>query len=614
METDLTLFRQELLEEVRLSIDGEPSDADMANACLEKFLDIAADSGLTIESYSVVNFDRFVGRRRVAAGLDAYAILEGDGVDAFEIAPEIQLFVSHFEPNAEPYALSDSLVEAARRRAVVFYSSAVKGEFENEKNLPPEVEELASSIYEHYRTVPHTVRIILLTDGMTRERRFKPNEAYNVTVHFEVFNIERARRGLDRDGVASDVIYDIHELYGKGLPLFYTDTAGGGYTYAMTALPAASLIEMYERYGQQMLESNVRSYLKLNRPTNKKMAATIRQNPSLFTAYNNGLVIVADDVTIDGNGLLTQIINPRVVNGGQTTATLYHTKKTFPKTDVSSVWVPAKIIVPQAMSGQERAELIEKIAESSNTQTAIKGSDLSSRHHFHVYAEQAAGKCYLSDGVGLWFYERTTGAYDAMVHRVATTPAKGKQYKTNITPKKRVVKKGDIVKALSCWDGFPYEASKGNEKNLVAYFNRVDDDMQEKWKRTHGGKNGDDEGAVLDAGYRDLVTMSFFKETIAKHLIYVRTRQIVRSQNISGFPVHAVNYTVAVLALKYASQIDLMRVWRAPGQEVPADIAERIAEVAEDVAHMLAELAGGANQAEVAKRPQTWAEVKARFS
>lgn len=618
MDDKLIDFRVSFLAEISAQAEGDADGLEERQRLLRHFLSIAESSGNTTEDWEICEFDGYVGRSRKHARIDAYAILDA-GEDEPDAATEIQLFISHFEPDSEMYTLSPSLIGALRDQATLFYAAAIRGDFAKLTNVSSQIAEFAEILHTHYKHEPHLVRIILVTDGYTPPARYPSRKAEFATAYFEIFNIERVHRAVDVEVQVDDLIYDIEGTHGQRLPTFYTETPDGSYAYALTALPASSLIEMYERYGQRLLESNVRAFLKLNRATNKGMSITIREQPGLFTAYNNGLVIVADEIVLKAlhegqqNGVtaISQIINPRIVNGGQTTATLFHTKMKFPQTDVSAIWVPAKIIVPRSVTGQARKDLISKIAEFANSQSAIKKSDLSSSHPFHVLASRAAENSYLPDGEGKWFYERTLGSYDAMLQQLSSNKAEFNRMKLKITPKARVVKKTELVKALACWEGEPHQASLGNEKNLVAYFKNLD----AKLLRDRGIQNrASDDGDLdaLEAAYKDYVTTAYFKQAIATHILMKRTMQIVRQQRTSGSPGVIANYTVAILAEKYSSRIDLMAIWRA--QNVPASMAELVSDVGREVAAHFKEITGIRNPSEVAKKEVTWREIKTRMA
>src|SRR5690606_40392749 len=91
--------------------------------------------------------------------------------------------------------------------------------------------------------------------------------------------------------------------------------------------------------GPRILEANVRSFLGVSsRGVNKGIRDSLRETPQRFMAYNNGVVIVADDArlarTEDGAIGLLGLQGLQIVNGGQTTASIFFAKKKHPEIDL----------------------------------------------------------------------------------------------------------------------------------------------------------------------------------------------------------------------------------------------------------------------------------------
>ncbi|MEM0136465.1 MAG: AIPR family protein [Thermoplasmatales archaeon] len=71
-----------------------------------------------------------------------------------------------------------------------------------------------------------------------------------------------------------------------------------------------------------LYEKNVRKFLGTRRKVNKAIKNTLEKTPNLFGLYNNGITIVASDISIhDSMSLL--LTNPYIVNGCQTTKILW---------------------------------------------------------------------------------------------------------------------------------------------------------------------------------------------------------------------------------------------------------------------------------------------------
>ena len=112
----------------------------------------------------------------------------------------------------------------------------------------------------------------------------------------------------------------------------------------MAFIPDDVLFNIYRIFGQRLLSLNVRSFLQLGTKINKGIRQTLLDEPDRFFSYNNGIVVVVDDIEIDNdkNGsFIKSATGFQIVNGGQTTATLYRTKKQD-NADFTNVVVPAK--------------------------------------------------------------------------------------------------------------------------------------------------------------------------------------------------------------------------------------------------------------------------------
>ena len=74
----------------------------------------------------------------------------------------------------------------------------------------------------------------------------------------------------------------------------------------------------------------MRVFLSVRGNVNKEIKKTIITEPEMFCAYNNGITVFAKSVdTIqlnEGIGLLS-VEDFQIINGGQTTASLYHARK-----------------------------------------------------------------------------------------------------------------------------------------------------------------------------------------------------------------------------------------------------------------------------------------------
>ena len=177
----------------------------------------------------------------------------------------------------------------------------------------------------------------------------------------------------------------------------------------------------------------------------------------------------------DGNLGLSFLKGLQIVNGGQTTSSIYFASRDDRTIDLSHVMVPAKIIILKGSQDDARERLISNVSRYANSQNAVKMSDLSANRPFHVQLEKLANETWCPDGATRWFYERAAGAYNVMLLRDGNTPARRRKLQEMIPPKRKLTK-NDIAKYHEAWRGKPDVVARGGEKNFVEFMDALDKD------------------------------------------------------------------------------------------------------------------------------------------
>lgn len=92
-------------------------------------------------------------------------------------------------------------------------------------------------------------------------------------------------------------------LTGGPVPCLHVPSQDGEYDAYLAVLPGETLSAVYERYGVRLLELNVRAFLGLQgrKSVNSELRRTIIEQPSMFLAFNNGIVATVDDLDIDSD-------------------------------------------------------------------------------------------------------------------------------------------------------------------------------------------------------------------------------------------------------------------------------------------------------------------------
>lgn len=550
--------------------------------------------GMTFDEPVSCHFERKVGNTNLK--LSGYAISEeGDQLD---------LFVSLYEGVSDLKNASETDIRTAVEQCVRFLEKTVKGTLTRQLDESDDAYMFALTVETSYSQIEQ-IRIYLLTDLVCKNKILKPREVNGKTIKVEVMDIERLYRHLSEGKARDEVVINLIETCGAPLPCVYVPSQESDYSYALTAFPGETLRFIYDKYGARLLEANVRSFLSVTGKVNKGIRDTLRKNPEHFMAYNNGIVIVADDITLhpaaDGSPGISSIKGMQIVNGGQTTASLYFTKKKNPETDLGKVRVATKIIVLNEADLNTEEELISNISRYSNSQNAVKEADLSANSPFHVLIEQFSNSTYCPDGVNRWFYERAAGSYKVMLDREGTTPSKLKLLKESIPPARKLTKT-DLAKFLAIWAQKPHIVSRGAQKNFQAFMDdlRVDEEVKSDQRIAPHAKT---------YIYPELldINVDTYKRTIAKAIIFKSAQTIIRRQ-FPAFQANILIYTLSLFAEIAGNRVNFDYIWNR--QSISQAMLIQIQTWSYEVSKVLHETSNGRMISEWAKKDECWLKVK----
>jgi hypothetical protein len=531
-----------------------------------------SDIGMTFEPVEC-HFEGKVGNANLR--LSGYSISEE--------SDQLDLFVSLYANAEEPTAIPDAETKTAVEQCLRFLTLCAEGKMAPKLDPSSDVRSLAETLQAIYDDLEQ-IRVYVITDRVAKSKSFKTRDIGGKAVRLEVMDIQRLHRHWSEGKPRDELIVDFKLVCGGPLPCVYVP-GESDYDYALTAIPAEALRLLYEQFGARLLEANVRSFLSVKgKGVNAGIQNTLRTAPERFMAYNNGIVIVADKMELDkaggeGSTGILWLKGLQIVNGGQTTASIYFTKKKFPETDLSRVRVPAKIIVMRDDDSAKEEALVSDISRYANSQNAVRQSDLSANKPFHVEIEKLSRSVFCPDGVGQWFYERAAGSYNTLLTREGTTPARLKALKEAI-PTSRRITKTDLAKYITAWDKKPDIVSLGSQKNFDRFMAGL---------------------TPADGQEAPLPTVAEYKAMIAKAKIYRDAQKLLRPM-FQAFQANVVAYTVSLLSEKLGHRIDLERVWNK--QAASPELLAQIAVWAKEVNEVLHASAGGKMVSEWAKRPE----------
>lgn len=580
---ELIEFLKQTQAEVRSEIGDRMSEGGAAypypeTIFAEVVMQHMADVGMTFEPVAC-HYSSKIGN----------ANLRLSGYSVSDEADQLDLFVSLYDEVQEITPVPDSETKNAAEQCLRFLTKCAEGRLARTMEESSDAYALAITIENTYKNLDQ-IRIYVLTDRQAKSKNFKSREIEGKTIKLEVMDIERLFRHWSEGKPRDELVVNFQEVSGTPLPCVYVPADSTEYSYAMTAIPGEALRFIYEKYGARLLEANVRSFLSVTGKVNKGIRETLRKDPARFMAYNNGIVVVADEIRIDttpeGGPGISWMKGMQIVNGGQTTASLYFSKKKETDIDLKHVRVPAKIIVLNSSTTGDEEELISNISRYANSQNAVKLSDLSANKPFHVELEKLSLNTYCPDGVGRWFYERAAGSYNVMLTREGSTPARLRQLKAAIPPARKMTKT-DVAKYLNCWSERPDLVSFGSQKNFEKFMASLLDDA----------------GNMITP----LPDGTFYKQLVAKAIIFRTAQKILRGK-FPAFQANIVTYVMSLLASRLGSRIDLDRIWQA--QDLSIQMKTLIQTWAALVNDGLHQSAAGRMVSEWAKRPECWTFIK----
>lgn len=565
---------QEFLNETQVAVRSQMRDGALYEELVFAgiVMDHMSEIGMTFEPVEC-HYEGKVGNANLR--LSGYAISdEGDQLD---------LFVSLYDGVDVPTSVPDSDTKTAVEQCLRFLALCAEGKMAPKLDPSSDVRSLAETLQTIYNDLEQ-VRVYVITDKVAKSKSFKTRDIGGKAVRLEVMDIERLYRHWSEGKPRDELVVDFTEVSGMPLPCVFVPGGNEDYDYALTAVPGEALRLLYEKFGARLLEANVRSFLSVKgKGVNSGIQTTLRSAPARFMAYNNGIVIVADEMRLgkcgDGSPGITWLKGLQIVNGGQTTASLYFTKKKYPDANLGLVRVPAKIIVIRASDPTKEEALVSDISRFANSQNAVRQSDLSANKPFHVEIEKLSRSVYCPDGVSQWFYERAAGSYNTLLARDGTTPAKLKALKDAIPPARRITKT-DLAKYLNAWDCKPDVVSLGSQKNFDRFMAGL---------------------TPADGQEMPLPTVTEFKAMIAKAKIYRDAQKLLRPM-FQAFQANVTAYTIAVLSEKLGRRIDLDRIWTR--QALSEQLLSQIAVWAREVNDTLHATAAGRMVSEWAKRPE----------
>lgn len=570
-------FYSELLDET-ISYSKENSIGTLL-AFKNVFVSYLQEAGVTsLADCEIVNFKRTAEKMR----LDGYAYSE--------YFHSQTLLISDFNQKPKIEKLGKTDIDKVLKQAVKFYRRCKTNYFEEAEESGEGYK--AYEYIKQYSEKTEVVNIVLITNN--EAVLYVPEDIIigKITIKFDVWDIERLYQCLFQNVQAAQVVIRLKSKYSKLLHLIKVAHENPAYDCYIGVISGELLAKIYKDEGQNLIERNVRSFLQATGKINKGIKDTLSSEPHMFMAYNNGISTIAESIEIDKEKstneltIITALIGWQIVNGGQTTASIYNAFQN--KTELSKANVQIKLTVIK--DKEKTNEIIANISKYANSQNKINMSDFSANDEYHIRMEQLSRNTYIpvdrGKSLDRWFYERARGQYLVEMNR-QSTPALKKQFKEH-NPKSRCISKTVAAKCIMAWRGYPHKVSKGLETNFIIFSEKV--------------KKGEIPQPSEEA----------YKDMISKVILFNECDKIIAEHKFGGFKAQQNYYTIALIGKYFSDKVDSDFIWSTQSiSPVLVQIIEKVMYLVWN--HFMDPITPGINIGQWCKKEDCWEILQRRF-
>lgn len=439
------------------------------------------------------------------------------------------------------------------------------------------------------------INVYFLINGFSNHDKEKI-EISDADIFIHTWDISRLFKINESNSVHEPIEIDFQNFTenSNGLQCLKVPSIDEMYDCYLAIVPGEILAKLYKEYSNELLESNVRAFLGQAGKFNKGIRETIRTKPQMFLPYNNGITATAESVETkieDNHLVISKLYDFQIVNGGQTTASLYHTQKKFKDADLSKIFVQMKLTVIKDKD-QKNIE-VPNISRYANSQNKVSELDLSSNNPYFVQIENLSRKKYVVNPENknqslLWFFERANGQYRETLNK--QTPAQQRIFKVQNPTSLKFVK-SDIAKYINIWELEPHYVSQGAQKNFIHYTKKITELVS---KNRLPGEN-------------------FYRKLIANAILFKSTDKLFGRKNVdaigdTNLKSFTVAYTVSYLHFLTENRIDLWKIYDE--QKVNNVLLVQLKYLIVFVYDHLVTEASGTLISEYAKRQSSWDKLK----
>jgi hypothetical protein len=557
MERGLNNYLEALKSDVAALVYSDGEGVSFEDKFTEYCIEILDGIGKS-EGARVLSFVQPDSQSRIDWKINGYCLKDEFKDDNKVYFETLDLFITHFNSSSYDFNIPKDDFNKCINQIKKFLNAALKGHIDYIDPSHMELNELLKIIFKQ-KTNFDRVNIYFLINGNSNhdleKTSIKGFDDLDIFVH--VWDIPRFYKLSESSSNREPIEIEFKDLLTsnvQGVQCLKVPDLNELYECYLAIIPGDVLAKLYKEFSNELLESNVRAFLGQTGKYNKGIRDTIREKPQMFLPYNNGITATAENVEtkiIDNQLYLTKMNDFQIVNGGQTTASLFHTQKKFKDADLSKVFVQMKLTVIKDIE-QKNIE-VPNIARFANSQNKVSELDLTSNNPYFVQIESLSRKKYVVDPDNrnlstLWYFERINGQYRESLNKL-TTPAQQRKFKEQNPTNQKFVK-SDIAKFINIWDLEPHYVSQGAQKNFIHYLKKIKELTE---KNRMPGEN-------------------FYKKLIANAILFKAVDKLFGRKNVdaigdTNLKSFTVAYTLSYFHELTDNKLDLWKIYEA--QKVP---------------------------------------------
>lgn len=579
-------FKVEVSTVQKTEVKGETQEQAFTRVCID-MLSRAKETENAVIAYDI----KGEGTKQQHQ-INGYALsAENDTID---------LFISIFESSESIETLEKSKIDRAVTRISNFFKKAFLSRYDEEIAETSSIFEFANYLATSMELRQKLIRInaFILTNKKYSGDIPSPIDVDKYRMYFNIIDIEKLYSISEQSRLPIQIDFAEEKVI---IPCMKVDVNADEYDAYMTFFPGHFLSSLYQRYGFKLLEQNVRAFLQFKNGINQGIKRTIIDSPKMFFAYNNGISATADSITFDEDGkFIKSIGNLQIVNGGQTTASLFHVTKEA-KEQIKSVLVPVKISVIKTGNNYE---VVKNISTYANTQTKVNQADLTASHPKLVEIEKLSRYMLTpitaqSDSQHYWFFDRIKKQYDNLVSQNSTLKSKKAAFERKY-PKQCKFNSYQLAKFYNVFCEIvdndkivvgPHTVVDGNEPNFRVFKNYILDYL-----------------TIDSVFYEDLIAKAIlFKDVDKRH----GTKRD-KVPPLGDMKQLTVPYSIALLNMATNGRLNLGKIWKQ--QCVSADLSDYMYNMMKVLYPFFKENSPKSNIIEWGTKEDCWRFVKENFS